>query len=108
MLGALQRRHKGLGRSDGPEVGIKVDSVCEMTKICGGRKDITVTRAKHMLSEFLIIVLQLVLKILHSPSGSQMSYRNACACQVPAAAMPACLLLAFIWVVCFFVCSTSS
>lgn len=108
MLRALQRRHKGLGRSEGPEVGIKMDSVCEITRVCGGHKDLTMTQAKHMLPEFLIIVLQLLLKILHSPSGSQMSYRSACACQVPAAAMPACLLLAFIWVVCFFVCSTSS
>lgn len=31
MLRALQRRHKGLGRSDGPEGGIKMDSVCGMT-----------------------------------------------------------------------------
>lgn len=71
-------------------------------------KHLSVTQMEHMLSEFLIIVLQLLLKILHYPSGRQMSYRSACACQVPAAAMPACLLLALIWVVCFFVCSTSS
>lgn len=77
-------------------------------RVAGVTKDLTVIQAKHMLSEFLIIVLQLLLKTLPSPSGSQMSYRSACACQVPAAAMPACLLLASIWVVCFFVCSTSS
>lgn len=109
MLRALQRRHKGLGTSVGQEVGIEMDSVCAMTRVCGGHKGPEcVTQAKYMLSEFLIIVLQLLLKTLHSPSGSQMSYRSVCACQVPAAAMPACLLLAFIWVVCFFVCSTSS
>lgn len=38
MLRALQRTCKGLGGSDGPEVGIEMDSVCEMTRICGGHK----------------------------------------------------------------------
>lgn len=74
----------------------------------GVTKDLTVSQAKHMLSDFLIIVLQLLLKILRSPSGSQMSYGAGCASPVPAAPTPAYLLLAFIWVVCFFVCSTSS
>lgn len=38
MLRALQRRHKGLGTSVGPEVGIEMDSVCAMTRACGGHK----------------------------------------------------------------------
>lgn len=35
---ALQRRHKGLSRSHGPEGGIKMGSACGMTGDCGSHK----------------------------------------------------------------------
>lgn len=83
-----------------------MDSVSAIT-VGLGHKGPNSDSDENILSEFLITVFQLLLKILHSPSGSQASCRSLCACQVPAAAMPACLLLAFIWVVCFFVCTSS-
>lgn len=112
MLRALQRRHKGLGRSDGPKVVIKVDSVCEMTGVCGGHKgpncDSGETYAIRVSDYIFTTSTKNPSLSIRKPDELQICVCLSGACCCRAIAMLCQLLLAFIWVACFFVCSTSS